>query len=111
MPAPHTPTPWFVCRDDSDPKNDASLFIQSETAVIARMDRRGDGSGTYMKRTKADAEHIVHCVNTHEALVEALRAAEVGLGMIGQLDHFVNYGRAAEIKKQVAAALATQPQP
>ena len=63
----HTPTPWKI------DKREVLYAINTDTkhiGVIASdtIDGKVRGEGC------ANAQHIVHCVNTHDALVEALEA-------------------------------------
>jgi hypothetical protein len=54
----HTPTPWSV------------QIVNPESAEIVG----GDGATSVADYlTPDDAEHIVHCVHSHDGLVEALR--------------------------------------
>lgn len=108
MPAPHTPTPW-------------SVFIMGDTVAIdigAKHNGRKpnivnwtgfDSCDLPLEERKANARHIVHCVNTHAALVEALRAltplVDRAVKMSGHMpgNPFV--------KMQSIIATALQPQP
>lgn len=60
----HTPLPWSV---------DGELLlaiIRGSDATIVAVRHRLDGTPN-----QANMRHIVHCVNAHEGLVEALEAA------------------------------------
>jgi hypothetical protein len=78
---PHTPTPWATFRGwpdeiipacDADKKNGCSVYDEQDKERYAQhiarcvTDRHGRGDG------KANAAHIVRCVNAHDALVAAL---------------------------------------
>jgi hypothetical protein len=56
----HTPTPWKVMRRDS------GWDIKAGSREVAVVFSRGDDV------QQANAAHIVRCVNSHEALVQAL---------------------------------------
>ena len=66
----HTPTPWCYR------KAAKHLHIEGTHAGygrrIATVPYVGDSTGW---TSAANAAHIVHCVNTHDALVEALRSS------------------------------------
>jgi hypothetical protein len=67
----HTPTPWRV-------SNGTTGRYRSPTTTIA-VDHASGVEQTVatmagISASKADAAHIVRCVNSHDALVAALRA-------------------------------------
>jgi len=64
MKTKHTPTPWII-----NPQYAGGIF----TSFGERIGECG----------QANAEHIVKCVNNHDALVEALKASQF---------HFKNMG-------------------
>ena len=59
----HTPTPWVVS---------CGSIYTTEGIPIAEMDREV-GNGTLPVERDENARHIVHCVNLHDELVEALK--------------------------------------
>lgn len=66
----HTPTPWALNTDDIPP----TIYAEVNQHCIAILD---DSSGAYkfddVATCEANAEHIVRCVNSHDALVKALQ--------------------------------------
>lgn len=66
----HTPTPWAYRRFDGEKHKihigiDGNLdTVHDAHAIVYAQEDCGDD--------EANASHIVHCVNTHDALVEAL---------------------------------------
>lgn len=89
----HTPTPWRVERPDNE-------------RVVIR------GSNDYPievalgSREVSDWEHIVRCVNSHDALVEAAKAAESMLEWFGRLPK--GYSRAM-LRAAIALAEGEKP--
>jgi len=72
----HTPTPWIHVK--------GNLIRDSHGVCIA-----GDSTAI---QNAANAAHIVHCVNSHDALVEALRVAQEYIGrMEGKLSQPTHY--------------------
>lgn len=69
----HTPAPWEVAYEVS--------ATQRFPTVIARIDGRivGISSPWMNDQAEANAAHIVHCVNSHASLVEALGEARKAL--------------------------------
>ena len=65
----HTPTPWTV-----GIKYDTFVEITNGSKTIATV-----GEANIYPQIEADANHIVRCVNTHDALVEALRALRASI--------------------------------
>lgn len=79
----HTPTPWVT-----DPHKNGmtcTIYDASGTQPIGNID--GDPLGLDAAERRAyreqNAAHIVLCVNSHDALVEALEKALVALGRLG----------------------------
>jgi len=74
--AKHTPGPWFVDEDDPHslyaPDGDADPWFVAEAAYDCGPDVSG----------KANAAHIVKCVNAYDELVGALQRAEWALGVL-----------------------------
>lgn len=76
----HTPTPWAIYHDHSDPKVAESIgYLRSVGHDNGAFNSWGFSSiadmfGCDEPEQKANAEFIVRCVNSHEALVEKLRA-------------------------------------
>lgn len=76
MSATHTPTPWIA-------SNNAVMSPQSGDRVYFEVNVSDTESGERnLEQEDANAAHIVHCVNSHAALVEALRKLEPLLGEI-----------------------------
>ena len=73
----HTKTPWEVFAYEEEY---SSLGIRQEYAIIPATKAQGFISyiallnGPDAKQKQANAARIVHCVNSHDKLVEALRA-------------------------------------
>lgn len=93
----HTPTPWQVVKNSmGDP---VKIFAPYSLGHVCNCDVRGGDLAT----REANAAHIVHCVNTHDALVAALR------GLIAQHDRphgFADEHWYARELEQARAALA-----
>lgn len=77
----HTPTPWYVGFEDGSGMSDedgwciCAIDYEVDTGKNGCVVMSGDCDGASMGiRTEADARHIVHCVNLHSQLVEALQA-------------------------------------
>lgn len=127
MPAPHTPVLFHRGGTFNPDSERPSCNIWGPTP-------EGKQSGTIVARdvTLADAELIVRCVNSHEALVEALRAQQKAADAKSDWEAWGAKGDASNVNEWVetshslngdykrlqaeadqlrAAALATQPQP
>jgi hypothetical protein len=65
MNAQHTPTPWMV-EEDGEGVQTISRGGGRDGDIVTNI-RYADSRG------KADAAHIVKCVNAHDALLEAVR--------------------------------------
>lgn len=65
----HTPTPW----DASDRENYSLIFGKGFEKPIATCDSYSKGFGPSKDERKANAAHIVKCVNMHDELVENLK--------------------------------------
>jgi len=94
----HTETPWEITREMNE--HSEGLAIESDTTVVATL-----CGGLPKYEVQANAEFIVRAVNSHEALLSALRA----------LTAIVNGGNPGKIKTQgyldkarAAIAQATQ---
>lgn len=74
----HTPTPWIA--DDSD---EANIMIRRASWCL---DQGGDICAIYHfgELGKANAAHIVRCVNAHDDLVAALKDCIRELGILYQ---------------------------
>lgn len=57
MKTQHTPTPWKLNKEKSGQIENSNGYIIAQA---------------YQNKTEDNAKHIVHCVNNHAALVEAL---------------------------------------
>lgn len=85
----HTPTPWALNTDDIPP----TIYAEVNQHCIAILD---DSSGAYkfddVATCEANAEHIVRCVNSHEALVKALETVKqyAGAHLYPELREFVD---------------------
>ena len=73
--AKHTPTPWtwagYAC--GNEPANFSILTKDTHQQPGSEREERIHLADVYS--TPHDAAHIVHCVNTHDALVEAVKLA------------------------------------
>lgn len=63
----HTPTPWNQLNGVFTPEDGYFSMVQTPNQCIANV------------FDEADAAHIVKCVNMHDELVEALKAAHNGV--------------------------------
>jgi hypothetical protein len=68
MTTKHTPTPWHV---DTIPINPFSIHWSGGCIAECALPENG-WSGMTVYETESNARHIVHCVNMHDQLVEAL---------------------------------------
>lgn len=84
----HTPTPWKYQEDcngfsyeivTADENADPIADVLMSNATLLPQFKETD-----RKVRLANARHIVHCVNTHDALVKALRWAREELAKIGK---------------------------
>lgn len=66
MNAKHTPTPWHVVEIN----NGKDIQIDSEKLHICNITRYGMAVGIHEQE---NAKRIIHCVNMHDELVEALK--------------------------------------
>jgi hypothetical protein len=62
----HTPAPW-VLRESTVDVYDGYMLIVGDFGIIAKI-----GGNREKSEIKANAEHIVKCVNMHDELVDAL---------------------------------------
>ncbi len=69
----HTPTPWMY--QERGPREVKLLRVHYEIGSQAN----GEGIGLAFGDDEVNAEHIVRCVNSHDALVEALLEAQMEL--------------------------------
>jgi len=72
----HTPTPWKRGYDTGRGKQNEWTKIYSNTAQVAQISPihpTGERQQNDFTAENANAEHIVHCVNSHDALVDALK--------------------------------------
>lgn len=111
----HTPTPWyFVPTGDRMKKKYCQPFgvttYEKNPTLIAGVfgDVRGGESVA-----KTNAHHIVHCVNNHDALVEALGIAESALKAVidkwspnSIFNHLCDVAEAAKAHRIVSETLA-----
>lgn len=129
MPAPHTPLviieghgykSWAITTDQR---------LADYITEIAEVDLGYEPDEAFIEEQKDWVRHIVHCVNTHSALVEALRATlplvreayaeAMALARSADAHGLETHGDRmreeaagiASLIAQVTAALATQPQP
>lgn len=72
----HTPTPWRV-DDDFDVGGDLRIEGPGRYYIADMWTERLPRES--FEQARADAAHIVRCVNSHAALVAALRTVTVGL--------------------------------
>lgn len=80
IPRTHTPTPWHV-----NTQIRRKLYIEGATSFIA--DLQYEECTDYTRaQCRADAEYIVRCVNSHDALLEALKLATHELNAIRARD-------------------------
>ena len=96
MPTPtpqHTPTPWEVTGKVEEGDGEVSIVSTTEQEEVCQV-FGGDA-------IEANAHHIVHCVNTHAALVVALEASLLAIpdGMTSNT---------SPICQQIRAALAQE---
>ena len=74
----HTPTPWEVHRNNSVAICSVKKDYDGDDTVIGFLETRGRINFPSIKSSpkfttqEANAKHIVHCVNLHDELVEAL---------------------------------------
>lgn len=68
----HTPAPWTYY------ENKSSIVIRSNyyRKNIAQIPNKKNVAHTPYKEQKANAEHILRCVNSHSELLEALKNCE-----------------------------------
>jgi hypothetical protein len=92
MTTSHTPTPWEVCGHYIRPKLPESGIQIAEFPL-------------FLENHKANAAHIVRCVNAHDDLVAALQRAQ--MAMLGYA-HRNNIILAALDATDCALAKATQ---
>ena len=75
--AEHTPGPWFVTKD---------YYNGMRISTVPTDASNIDGSGSVFENTgrgagdisEEDAKYIVQCVNSHDALLDALKQAVCG---------------------------------
>src|SRR5208282_3626924 len=68
----HTPTPWQV--NLTSPNAGTFKLTDADGEFISYLARSRYHDDREDPEAEADAAHIVHCVNTHDALVAALRS-------------------------------------
>lgn len=80
----HTPTPWIVSSAICGEHNTetVSIYHYPREAVCYEVVETGCKCDDEAL-TEADARHIVHCVNNHERLAEALRSLISAIDNIG----------------------------
>lgn len=87
----HTPTPWSL--------NKVENYIESKEGGLIAIVRTGglDPLENYDMKIKANATHIVKCVNLHDELVKELelRVSELG----ERMNHLNLYQRLSELDK------------
>lgn len=69
----HTETPWEVSQATWDGKHINGTWGGSKNGASVFVARSGATIGKDDSVAEANARHIVHCVNNHERLIEALR--------------------------------------
>ena len=88
----HTPTPWKYQDIKTEYDNRAVIMVENETELIARLVK------------VSNAAYIVHCVNMHEELVEALKyllpIAEAHAAEYSVIDEEMSKFRALLAKEQ-----------
>lgn len=88
----HTPLPWKTeGRHILSSKENFPDFI----AICGRLDTE-----PHSEENKANAELIIRAVNSHDALVEALRIAEMGLR--GEYPHYTHKIPSAKSAREAA---------
>jgi hypothetical protein len=75
----HTPGPWHATEDKYGVWR---VGPSPNHKVASLLYPPGDPADLTRWRMKANAERIVHCCNTHDELVEALRDAEIALASV-----------------------------
>lgn len=83
----HTPTPWYTWFEEKNEFHNGRAYIaQAEGAPFTRhySDVASTVNGELPEIQKANAAHIVRCVNSNDALVKALQEARSWI--IGQAD-------------------------
>lgn len=72
----HTPTPWKFAQESIDPE--WAIVTDADGNIIANVNSETGPDIPPLVSTKmprdANAAHIVHCVNNHDALLQALKA-------------------------------------
>ncbi len=74
---PHTPTPWFQSHrkiaDNEDGMHSTEIYCKDGRTIATLAWYAVDkGNGITGTSRRANAEHIVNCVNSHQGLVDAL---------------------------------------
>jgi hypothetical protein len=80
----HTPTPWKVCRHSDN--GELVVRSKSDQGIVANCQCDSyslDNQAGLEQECKANAEHIVKCVNMHDELVDALKAMVEDAGYAG----------------------------
>lgn len=95
----HTPTPWHTGGIGNHIVFDSDGYAVANATVFHGKQEDGESA--------ANAAHIVKCVNSHGALVAAVKAAKEQLADIFQFEEDWK-----ELREQLNAALAlAEPQP
>ena len=108
-----SPTPWFVhdfteVPDFTDPLPvDVTISCDHPaTITVASMDR---GMTATLEEARANAAFIVHAVNLHDEMVEALREAEACMSIVEPKDYKDEYLRILGVVRS-ALSKSTPPQ-
>jgi hypothetical protein len=99
MKAQHTPTPW---RYEGGYIRGISQFGRDSGLATIHPTEDGKHNAELAGQGEANVAHIVHCVNTHEQLVAALREAEAYL--FGNPTRRKNEWVLSDIRAALAAA-------
>lgn len=76
----HTPGPWILSRDGYI---NGTFHDETRGPITGQIARTYSHLYCGIAEERANARRIVHCVNTHDELVAALREAEAGLEFAG----------------------------
>ena len=80
----HTPAPWYAIETTDWEEKFVSIGICSRNDASYDFCETGLGLDVDTdEEIRANAEHIVHCVNIHDELVEALEKIEKMAKMVG----------------------------
>ena len=102
----HSPLPWK--KNEVDVRGRIPVH-DGQNVCIALVEFLGT-VGNRIETRKANAEFIVHCVNNHDTVVDALEEIEMGEGPFArdQLKHAEN---TIESMKQIARAALAEVKP